>query len=158
MSLGEALGAPHREAREEGRIHVDASAWPRVALVWPGGVRSDSEVAAGLRSLERLAQRGRAHGLLVDARDARAPTPSQLGMILDLARRTGPGARCVAHAVVTRSPGVRAIVDSLRWMHLTPARWAHFDDLSAATEWLDGEIASASRRRVRGAERAQPRC
>src|SRR5690606_39034308 len=129
MSLGQALGAPREEATGVGPIRVDASAWPRVVVTWPGGVRSDHEVAECLRALALLSRQREAHGVVIDARDARALTPAQLGMVIDLTRRAGPEARCVVHALVTRSPAVRAMADSVRWLHLTPARWAHFEDL-----------------------------
>lgn len=125
----------------EARISVDASAWPLVVLRWPAGVRGDAEVDGALARLEAIAARREAHGLLVDARDARTPTPAQLGRILEVARRTGPSSRCVAHAIVARSAGVRAIVDSIRWMTLTRARWAHFDELGPAEAWVGQTLA-----------------
>ncbi|WP_157069029.1 hypothetical protein [Sandaracinus amylolyticus] len=140
MTLGDALAAPVDPARERTGIRIEIEAWPRVRLTWPAGVRHDAEVADALRALEAIAQRGRPFVLLVDARDARPPTRVQLGMILDAMRRIGPDARCLAHAVVTRSIPVRAFVDSLRWMRLTPSAWAYFDDEASAIAWLDREL------------------
>ncbi|UJR81685.1 STAS/SEC14 domain-containing protein [Sandaracinus amylolyticus] len=147
MSLGDALAAPVDPARERTGIHVAIDTWPRVRLTWPAGVRHDAEVADALHTLEAIAQRGRPFVLLVDARDARPPTPAQLGMMLDAMRRIGPDARCLAHAVVTRSAPVRAFVDSLRWMRLTPSAWAYFDDEPSAIAWLADEQRTNVRRR-----------
>ncbi|MDQ3031152.1 MAG: hypothetical protein M3Y87_01950 [Myxococcota bacterium] len=138
-------------------IQVDESAWPRVVLRWPAGIRSDREVAAALDTLRGIGRRGEEHTLLVDARGAQAPTSIQLGLILDLMRRVGPSARCLAIAVATRSACVRACVDSVRWMHLTPSRWSHFDEVAPAGEWLDECFASASRSALLGARAGERR-
>lgn len=118
-------------------IGIDDTAWPRVVLRWPGGERSDDELVAAANALRALGARGETYTLLVDAREARPPTRAQLGMMLALARRFGPGVRCVATAIVSRSSIVRASIDSVRWMYLTPSRCTHFDELGAAMRWLD---------------------
>ncbi len=146
-----------RPARTSG-VEVDRSSWPLVVLRWPGGERDDREVARAIAVLDLIAGSDEAHAVLVDAADARAPTPSQLGMILDCARRAGPQSRCVATAIVTRSPVSRAIVDSVRWMALTPARWGHFASAEAARPWLEAQLngrrdASATYPVVRDARR-----
>jgi hypothetical protein len=140
------LVAPPRRASSPpgaSRIVVDASAWPRVALRWPGGVRGDHEVGAALDALRAIAMRREAHALSIDARDARPPTPAQLGRILALARSASPRTACVATALVSRSAQVRATVDSIRWLYLTSTAWACFDEPAAADAWLGAMLERA---------------
>jgi hypothetical protein len=141
-ALGDAIAAT--APPEKRRPEIDERAWPRLVVRWPAGALEDDAVATALDALLAIAARPVVHTVLVDLRDAWKPTHSQLGMIIEAARLAGPRSHAVAVAIVARSSIVRATVDSIRWMHMTGARWASFDDVAPATEWLDNALARAS--------------
>jgi hypothetical protein len=125
------------------KIQVDDGDWPLLVIRWPSGERSDAEVVDLFARLAPLGEREEPHVTLVDAELAAPPTPAQLGLLIAALKECPWRTHCVATALVARSARVRALADSLRWMHLTPTRYGHFVEIEPARVWLEQQLGRA---------------
>jgi hypothetical protein len=116
-------------------VVVDPKSWPLVHIYWPR-VLSDAAFERGIEELHELTVLDEPFVALIEVENAAPPTAYRLSKLLGLARSASVTSPCVAYAVVTESVVARALIDSIRWMHLSSGRWADFSRTATAREWL----------------------